>query len=86
MASDARTKGFQLKIQGEKKVRATAASTCKVSVRQFGWNFETNFLLSLVALENLCLLSRALEGSFRQESQHELEVNEEQGRKTVFVH
>ena len=64
---------------------ATAASTCKVFVRRFGWNFQTNFLLPLAALGNLSLLLRTLEGSFRQEAQNELGVNEQQDRKTVFV-
>ena len=59
----------------------TAASTSKVFVQRFGWNFETNFLLSLAALENLFLLLRTLEGRFRQKTQNELGVNEHQGRK-----
>ena len=55
-ASGVRTRGFLPKFREKKKVSATAASTCKVFVRRFGWNFETYFLLSLVALENLFLL------------------------------
>ena len=67
-----RTRGFLPKIQGKKKVSATAASTCKVFLRRFGYNFETNFLLSLAALENLFfLLLRTLEGRFWQETQNE---------------
>ena len=79
-----RTRGFLPKIQGKKKVSATAASTCKVFVRRFGWKFETSFLLSLAALENLFLLLRTLEGSFPQEAQNELGVHEQQSRKNSF--
>ena len=84
MGIDMRTRGFLPKIQGKKKVSATAALTCNVSVRRFGWNFETNFLLSFgcFRLENLFLLK---EGSFRQEAQNELGVNEQQGRKKQFL-
>ena len=60
---------------------ATAASTSKVFVLRFGWNFETNFLLSLAALKNLFLLLRTLEGGFWQETQNELGVNEHYLRK-----
>ena len=66
------------------EVSATAASTWKVFVRQFGWNFETNFLLSLAALENLSLLLKTLEGNSRQEPQNELGANKQQGRKNSF--
>ena len=83
--SDVRTRGFLPKIRGKKKVCATAASTCKVFVWHFGWKFVTDFLLFWVALENLFLFLRTLEGSFWQEPQNELGVNEKQGRKTVLV-
>ena len=53
-AGDVRPRRFLSKIR-RKKVSATASSTYKVFVRRFGWNFEANFLLSLVALENIFL-------------------------------
>ena len=38
---------------------ATAASTCtSVFVRRFGWNIETDFLLSLAALGTVCFCSK----------------------------
>ena len=69
---DMRTRGFLPKIQGKNKVSATATLTCKAFVRRFGWNFKTNFLLSLASLENLFLLLRTPEGCFRQETQNKL--------------